>query len=253
MKALITTLSVAIGLSLLSPAVMAAKQVTSGPYKASVVELYTSEGCSSCPPADTFLSKLGKTREADQIVPLAFHVDYWDYIGWEDPYAQAAFTERQRNHAKSNKQNTIYTPEFIVDGTIIRGSQGITRQVKGTQKSGAEAEIMLELSDVIETQLTMDVTVENIVYQGDDNPQVYVAIYESGLSSQIKAGENRGRKLEHDYVVRYLSVPQDTASGETHHFDVSLDPAWQRASLGIAAVVMLQKSGDTLQAVKSTL
>ena len=253
MKTIFATISAALGLALASPLLMAAKQLTSGPYKVSVVELYTSEGCSSCPPADAFLSKLGEIREADEIVPLAFHVDYWDYIGWKDPYAQAAFSQRQRELASINRQRTIYTPEFIVDGEVVRGSQHIIRQVKGTQKQQAEADIELNLSDVVEHNFTMEVTIENIEFQGDDRPQVYVAIYESGLSSKINAGENRGRKLNHDYVVRYLSTPQDTASGKTHHYKLSLDPAWKQSALGVAAVVMLQNSGQTLQALKSTL
>jgi len=88
--------------SVLSSIGFADQQIKSGETKASVVELYTSEGCSSCPPADKFLSRLGKTEESDMIIPLAFHVDYWDYIGWKDPYANANYTQRQRVVARIN-------------------------------------------------------------------------------------------------------------------------------------------------------
>ena len=240
-------------LCLLCPVAMADKQIKSGEYRAAVVELYTSEGCSSCPPADEFLSKIGKTREADQIIPLAFHVDYWDYIGWEDPYAKAEYTQRQRKVAKVNKQNSIYTPEFVVDGAEARGSRGVTKQVKRAHKNLAEADIELNLSAVMDGQLTANVTIDNLKYEGKDKPQVYLAIYESGLSSEIKAGENRGRYLNHDYVVRYLSKAQNTGEGEMHSFDITLAPEWNRDEIGLTVVVKLKKSGRTLQALKSVL
>ena len=238
---------------LLSSAVMAAKQIKSGEYKTAVVELYTSEGCSSCPPADTFLSKLGQTNEADQIIPLAFHVDYWDYIGWEDPYAKAKFTQRQREVAKVNQQSTIYTPEFVVDGAEARGSRGVTKLVKRAHKARAEADIAVSLSDVLNDKVNIDFTIANLAIDTQDDPQVYLAVYESSMSSQINSGENNGRKLEHDYVVRYISSPQDTAEGRKHHFDLMLNPDWNRNELGITVVVKLKKSGRTLQALKGTL
>lgn len=246
-------LAAVLSLCLFPLVTMADKQVKSGEYKSAVVELYTSEGCSSCPPADEFLSKIGNTREADKIIPLAFHVDYWDYIGWEDPYAKAQFTKRQRNVAKVNKQNSIYTPEFVVDGAEARGSRGVTKQVKRAHKNLAEADIELSLSGVMDDQLTANVTVDNLKYQGKEKPQVYLAVYESGLSSEINAGENRGRLLSHDYVVRYISKAQSTGEGEMHSFDITLDPKWNRNEIGVTVVVQLKKSGRTLQALKSVL
>jgi len=231
----------------------AAQEVRSGALKSSVVELYTSEGCSSCPPADDFLSRLGKTEESAQIVPMAFHVDYWDYIGWKDPYADAKFTGRQRKVAKRNNQASMYTPEFVVDGVEARGSRQIGDRVLETQRSPAEADLTLNISDIKDGKLTAIVTTDRLGYQGDEQPMLYLALLENSLSSRIKAGENRGKTLDHDYVVRYLSVPQTTTEGQQHQFDLELDPQWSRESLGVSVVVRLRDSGATLQAIKASM
>jgi hypothetical protein len=236
-----------------TPTSFAEQLIKSGEYKASVVELYTSEGCSSCPPADKFLSRLGNTEEAAQIIPLAFHVDYWDYIGWKDPYASADYTKRQRVVARVNSQSSIYTPEFVVDGAEARGSARITDKVTAAHKSRAEADITLKLSDIDAGKLMASVSIDNLTFTGNDTPEVYLAVYENGLSSSINAGENSGRTLKHDYVVRYLSRPQITSSGQQHLFDLKLGSGWKQSELGVTAVVKLQKSGRTLQAVKGML
>ncbi|MCW9023236.1 MAG: DUF1223 domain-containing protein [Gammaproteobacteria bacterium] len=96
-------------------------QLSSGPTQTSLIELYTSEGCSSCPPAERFLNKLQHHKQLwTQYVPLAFHVDYWDYIGWEDKYAHPAFTKRQSAYARQKNLKTIYTPAFVVNGQSWR-------------------------------------------------------------------------------------------------------------------------------------
>ena len=236
-----------------APSSLAEQLFKSGEYKASVVELYTSEGCSSCPPADKFLSRLGNTDEADQTILLAFHVDYWDYIGWKDPYAKTDYTQRQRVVARVNGQSTIYTPEFVVDGVEARGIHKVVDKISAAHRSPAEADITLILSDINDDRLVADVSVYNLTYTGEDTPEVFLVVYESGLSGQIKAGENRGRTLYHDYVVRYLSLPQTTMSGRQHQFELQLGREWRQSQLGVAAVVKLSKSGRTLQAVKGML
>ncbi len=248
-----TKSAVLLSVFFVSIAGFAGQQIKSGEYKSSVVELYTSEGCSSCPPADEFLSRLGKTEEADQIIPLAFHVDYWDYIGWKDPYARAGYTERQRVVARANSQQSIYTPEFVVDGAEARGGSKIAGKVSATHQSLTEADITLYLADVDDGKLMARVSIENLTYTGSDTPEVYLAVYENNLSSSVDAGENRGRSLKHDYVVRYISPPEQTLSGQRHQFSVPLEAGWNHSALGVAAVVKLQQSGRTLQAVKGML
>ena len=95
---------------------------TSGEQQVSLIELYTSEGCSSCPPADRFVRSLGKQDGLfSAFIPLAFHVDYWDYIGWADPYASPAFSERQRRYAQRQDISRVYTPGFFINGNEWRG------------------------------------------------------------------------------------------------------------------------------------
>ncbi len=240
-------------LLLISSVGLADKQIKSGQYKAAVVELYTSEGCSSCPPADRFLSGLGETEQADQIIPMAFHVDYWNYIGWNDPFSKAQYTERQRGVARVNKQSSIYTPEFVVDGVESRGASQITRKIQAALQAKAEADITLNVADIDTDQLLATVTVDEIQYQGSDTPVIYMAIVENDLSNNIDAGENNGLTLEHNYVVRHLSEQQETNNGKTHKFDVALDPDWNRSAIGVSVVVRLRDSGRTLQAVKIQL
>ncbi len=242
-----------LGAMVVSVSLMAAQQIKSGELKLSVVELYTSEGCSSCPPADVFLSKLGNTQEAAQILPLAFHVDYWDYIGWEDPYAQAMFTARQRTVATRNGQSSIYTPEFVVDGAEARGSHKIADKLKAGYNSAAEADITLIISDIEDGQLRASARIDAINYEGNEQAEVVFVIYENGLSSRIQAGENRGRTLKHDYVVRYLARAEQTSAGQQHQFSVPLKPEWNVANSGLSVVVKLSESGRTLQAVKAAL
>ncbi len=244
---------VLLGMSLLSSTVLAAKQLKSGEFKLSVVELYTSEGCSSCPPADAFLSKLGNTEEAAQILPLAFHVDYWDYIGWKDPYAQASFTSRQRGVARRNGQSTIYTPEFVVDGAEARGSRKIADKLKAGYSSRSEADITLNISDIDAGVLRSSVQIDSLSYAGDEQVEVVFVVYENALSSGVAAGENRGRTLKHDYVVRHISAAEQTEAGQQHQFSVALDPEWKQANLGVSVLVKLRESGRTLQALKTTL
>ncbi len=110
-------------------AAFAACDARSGQKTAALIELYTSEGCSSCPPADQQLSRLRQALDpAAEAVPLALHVDYWDYIGWKDPYAQAAFGERQNWLVQANQHKTIYTPQFFVGGTEVRSWRGGLRE-----------------------------------------------------------------------------------------------------------------------------
>lgn len=255
-KPVLNAISIALaglGVMMLSATLMADQELKSGALKLSVVELYTSEGCSSCPPADQLLSKLGNTREAEKILPLAFHVDYWDYIGWEDPYAQAQFTVQQQAVARRNEQTSIYTPEFVVDGVEVRGSRKIADKLKAGYSSAAEADITLRLSDTKARQLRASARIDALSYQGDEQPEVVFIVYESGLSNDIRAGENRGRILKHDYVVRHMTRAEQTAVGQQHQLSVQLKPDWKAENLGISVVVKLRKSGRTLQAVKATL
>jgi hypothetical protein len=158
-----------------------------------VVELYTSEGCSSCPPADRWLSTL-KTRP--DVVALAFHVNYWDQLGWPDRFASAAFTERQRQLMQPSGSRYVYTPQVIADGQDWRGWPALPARRQAAQPAPA-----LTLSRE-GTVVTAEVGVARGAVSG------YWAVVEDGHASQVRAGENRGETLRHDHVVRrYEPVP----------------------------------------------
>lgn len=220
---------------LASPPVLAACTAESGPKRNHLLELYTSEGCNSCPPADRYLSAL---KGQGGVVPLAFHVDYWNHLGWRDPFSQAAFSQRQRDQARTAGSRMIYTPQFILDGHDWRWGRGDPPW----RETAANAPTRIALS------LDLDATGRLAVrgrFSGRPG-QVWLALYENGLETAVPAGENAGRRLRHDFVVRGLAGPL-TAAGETfaHAFPLAAD--WRRSGLGVAAFVV---DGDQiLQAV----
>jgi len=222
---------------LIIPATDAATcNAVSGASRNSLLELYTAEGCSSCPPADRWLSPLPGDAE---VVPLAFHVDYWDRLGWLDPFAQAAFSQRQR--ARNSETGWIYTPQVMLDGKDFRAWQ------RGLPpRSTAPASVRLALT-LTQTANRMEVQADSCF----DDPaaghdaQLYLALTENRLNSEVTAGENARRVLHHDHVVRQLAGPF-----HPHHARqrFSLRPRWKVADLGVTAFV-LDTRGATLQAL----
>lgn len=232
-------------------------KVSSGANKTALIELYTSEGCSSCPPADRWLRKLPhKNFAAGKIIPLSFHVDYWDYIGWADRFAKKQYTQRQRRVALVNRLNTIYTPQVVVDGRDFRyWSWGGRIQAKITDitRMPAEAKIDIALHRQGPTKLTAS---SNIMLLPSSYPRqsvVFMALYQSDLVTQVGAGENKGRQLQHDFVVRELRGPFDISGKSVKKItqDFYLDKSWNPAKIGIAVFVQDRNNGRILQALSS--
>jgi hypothetical protein len=231
------TLSIALLLLAISSAQAQTISIKSGPFQTPVLELYTSEGCSSCPPADRWLTEVIKlpTQELD-VLALAFHVDYWDYIGWKDSFASPQYTNRQRMLAKANRQNSIYTPEFLLNGTETRGSRNIISKIRQSNLRSSPVQLELKVdkqSEIIDLQLTN----HNLT---DDDLNIEFVIFEDNLSSQVDAGENAGKQLTHQHVVRYLS-PTLTLSTQLNH-QIKVNPGWKTQNLGVAAIVRSNKS-----------
>lgn len=226
---------------------------TSAANKATLVELYTSEGCSSCPPADRWLSNLGEGQfEEGQLVPLALHVDYWDYIGWKDPYSKGEYSKRQRNIGNVNNLRTIYTPQFVLNGEDLRGwykRNGTDGSIEKINSEKAQATIDLTLTKGTST-LAVDAKVVLADGQSADGYGLYLALFENNLISDISRGENAGKTLHHDYVVRELLGPYKVA-GQTVSLSekFSLNADWKAENLGVAAFVQNRKTGDVLQAM----
>lgn len=227
-------------------------KAASGATITPVIELYTSEGCSSCPPADKWLSTLkGKTTAANPVVIQAFHVNYWDYIGWPDRFATPAHTSRQRQISAWNKQNGIYTPQMVLNGGDWRGWGGIgpfNATVPAT-KTAATSSINLLQTGVDQFEAVVSPVA------GTNTPaatwSAYWTITEHGHITKVKAGENSGETLLHDYVVRqYTPVGEYSAISpqKLSLRGVAATPGHERQ---VNLVIFDPKTGKTLQAVSA--
>jgi hypothetical protein len=224
----------------------------SGPGTVALVELYTSEGCDSCPPADAWLRKLpAADLRPGAVVPLSFHVDYWDYIGWKDPFASPAFGARQRELAAITRNRIVYTPQVMLAGRDYRGWASGARfraDVRGINATPARAEIALALRapPAGSPELRVSATVPRAEDRAD--AALYVAVYENGLSNKVTAGENRGATLNHDFVVREWWGPNALDRAGTAEL-VRAPAARGLANGGVAAFVQSRRTGEVLQAL----
>jgi hypothetical protein len=181
-----------------------------------VVELFTSEGCSSCPPADRALKFLSEQQPVPnaEIIPLAFHVDYWDYLGWKDKFSSAAFSKRQELYASRFGLDSSYTPEMVVDGrSEFVGSDTGKASAKITEAANVrKGKVVLSLNgDAI------DVTVSELPEH--DPATVFLAVTESNITSDVKGGENGGQTFNHSSVVRNLT-PLGLVEKNANSFEV---------------------------------
>ncbi|MCF8178251.1 MAG: DUF1223 domain-containing protein [Sulfuritalea sp.] len=218
----------------------------SGAQRAVLLELYTSEGCSSCPPADRRLSQIKhQTEFKGRVVPLAFHVDYWDRLGWVDRFARPQYTQRQYAMASLASSRLVYTPQFLKNGRDWRGGE-----FDNAPPITASARITLELGPLVNGTLTVDGTVDT--RGAGSGVDAYLALYENNLESQVRNGENAGETLRHDYVVRRLIGPlAPNADGRVVlHRQFNLDAGWKHADLGVVAFVQKRASGEILQALQ---
>ncbi|MCP4878440.1 MAG: DUF1223 domain-containing protein [Gammaproteobacteria bacterium] len=224
--------------------------VNSGGKQTAVVELYTSEGCSSCPSADRWLSKLVEVPKDElDVLALAFHVDYWDDLGWKDRFSSAAYTSRQRQLGANNLQRTIYTPEFFVNGMEARGANNILDKIKKANQQKAALDLKLTVSRE-KNGLLIEL---NSTGNGDTIGQIHhrFVVYENNLSTDVKRGENSGEVLEHQQVVRYMSKVQNLQTRNQHR--IIIDPAWQSENIGVAVLVTSPGDRHYLQALHTPL
>ncbi len=187
-----------------------AQQFSSGEKQVPLIELYTSEGCSSCPPADKWMSTLTAHESLwTGFVPVALHVDYWDYIGWKDPFASREYSQRQRQIAAENRERTVYTP-----GVRKAGDEWRSWRLWGSPTND-DAPVVgkLKLSVNQDGAFTANFDTKN----SNSDVQLNVAVLGLGLSTDVKRGENRGKTLKHDFVVlglsRFSSAQANTWSG----------------------------------------
>lgn len=219
-----------------------------------LVELYTSEGCDSCPPADRWLSSLGeKGLVPGKLVPIALHVDYWDTIGWKDPFAKREFTLRQRLHAQLKRSRLVYTPQVLLQGADFRGwaSGALERELARINARPAAARIALSIASGRPGAFEVEAEAEVLDPVQRADAALYLATYESRLQSEVRAGENRGRTLGHDFVAFEWQGPLALgASGKLR--DRRALPLLAKANpahSGVVAFVQNRASGEVLQAL----
>ena len=236
----------------LPASVGAACDARSGPNTAALVELYTSEGCSSCPPADRQLSQLAKSLDASaEVVPLALHVGYWDRLGWVDRFAQGRFAPRQEWLVRANHQRTVYTPQFFVAGAEIQPWQGALRdRVRDVNASPSSAAIRLRAAVSANKVMTLDAAAT--VPAGNDASVLYLAVAENGLVTKVMAGENKDATLTHDHVVRAWLGPFRLNGGKAQvRREIALPATWRRDRLETIAFVQDERTGAVLQALRA--
>ena len=239
----------------LSSAIGHGAEAATRSQRIALLELYTSEGCNSCPPVDHWVSNLPRPRLIpDKVVVLAFHVDYWNYLGWTDRFSQRRFSERQQALVRANGLRTAYTPQLVLNGRDFRDLAGIETQI--AQINAQKPRINLALNASREkSELKLSVLASPAMPSANDPMELYVALYENNLETQVEAGENRGRRLRHDYVVRRLIGPVTLAPNKATHWEGQLVLAadWKTADLGLAAFVQSARSGEVFQAAARSI
>jgi hypothetical protein len=220
--------------------------------RVALLELYTSEGCSSCPPADRFMSRLKLEDISDEkLIALSFHVTYWDYTGWKDRFSNPQHDARQRKQAKLNNSRTVYTPQFIMNGKDFRRHGSFDNEI--VRINAIAAEYQLELSASLNTNAIDVVLDTRTLADKGDEALAYIAFYEHGLSSDVTDGENEGEQLNHDYVVRELKGPylinQDRATFKA----AFMRSGYKIENSGIVAFIQKPQNSEILQAVRLEL
>ena len=239
-------------MSLMASPTFAAETITisSNGQQTAVLELYTSEGCSSCPSADRWLAALVEVPNDElDVLALAFHVDYWDYLGWKDRFGSPRYTSRQRQLGSNNNQRTIYTPEFFVDGKEARGTRKVLDKIRSANKQQAQIQLKLSIS---KSSDALQIELQSVTPGAVDKPlQHRYFVYENQLMSDVTRGENSGERLFHQQVVRYMSPELDLKNNNQHK--ITINPEWRLDNIGVAALVTEPGNENYLQVVHSTI
>jgi hypothetical protein len=228
-----------------------------GPPVPIIVELFTSEGCSSCPPADTLLQKLVDTQPlaGAQIIALGEHVDYWDHQGWKDRFSSAALTSRQQVYGARFNIDSVYTPQMVVVGRaeFVGSDAGAARKALERSQNLPHGHVHIAIDGHATSSarpLGVTVTTSDLPRDGSDRADVVIAITEDRLRSDVSRGENHGRVLTHTAVVRYLAPAGEAArdSVSTVHAELPLAADWQRPQLKVVAFVQERRGRAILAA-----
>jgi len=218
-----------------------------------LVELFTAEGCSTCPPADKLLDGMIASQPAAgvTIVGLGEHVDYWDRLGWKDRFSSAAFTHRQQQYADRDKvarSDNIYTPQMVVDGQSAFVGTDVAAAREAIERAGAAPHglVLIELDTSSAARVGVLVAASKLDVTADDQAELIVALTEDSLRTDVKRGENKGRTLSHAAVVREMLTVGEAREGVKLRADLQIESGWQREQLKAVAFVQERKSRKVL-------
>ncbi|MGH8714939.1 MAG: DUF1223 domain-containing protein [Casimicrobiaceae bacterium] len=249
-----TAMLAAVAMSASAAAASADCRARSPDYSTALIELYTSEGCDSCPPADRWLSALPAHDPGGRAVALALHVDYWDRLGWKDRFASPGFTARQREESARLGAEFVYTPQVLLQGRDFPQwrSGELQRSIAAINARPARAVIDLAVQQrggVADVELRVRVPDP----RNRANAIAAVALVQSGLASEVKAGENAGKRLRHDHVVRQWrqDVGLDASGAAIRRLSMPL-PA-EAGPLSVVAFAENARSGEVLQVLELPL
>jgi hypothetical protein len=242
------------------PVVKAQNAAADTARKAVVVELFTSEGCSSCPPADVLLQKLEAQQPVSgaEIIPLEEHVDYWNHDGWTDPYSSPEWTERQRIYAEMIKKDP-YTPELVIDGQtefVGNNPRDAVIAIEDAAKN-PKTEIMITADGAVTKSARFNVSIGKLADNNNgDAAEVWLAVTEDGLHSSVSRGENAGHELNHVATLRALhklGVANADAGGTSFSGEpvVKFNPRWNLDNLHVTVFVQKKKSRQILGAAST--
>jgi hypothetical protein len=215
-----------------------------------VVELYTSEGCSSCPPADELVARIEKESAGKPVYILAYHVDYWNRLGWKDQFSSADFSKRQNDYANYLNLSSVYTPQVIVNGKteFVASQEGTLRNAirAGLQKTPT-AQLELNVAGITQNQAALKYRTD-----GDDkNSLLQVAVLQKQAVSKVERGENSGRTLSHVQIVRKLQTVALTGNSGT--VNVSLPHGFDAQNWEIVAFLQNKANGSITGASRATM
>lgn len=201
-----------------------------------VLELFTSQGCSSCPPADRLLSALGRESfEGARMIPLAYHVDYWNYLGWRDPFSSSQWSSRQNDYARAIRSAQVYTPQLVVNGReqLVGSSEHhVRREIERQREESDRGEVTIERVVREGSALTVDLRAHTDGGRAD----LVVTLFENGITTPVASGENARRTLTNDYIVRWQERAATATPAVTRRtITIPLRHDWNPARLGVAA------------------
>ncbi|MEQ9441870.1 MAG: DUF1223 domain-containing protein [Cyclobacteriaceae bacterium] len=218
-----------------------------------VIELFTSQGCSSCPPADQLLQSLVRQAEEEDrpIYALSFHVDYWNRLGWEDPFSDPAFSARQRQYAHTWKNAQVYTPQMVVNGR-----RGFVGSKQAQAQDAIQAALATDAAASVVVQLSTEKDVLNVAYEVHSSKHqsqlLQLAVVEEAVATPVRRGENAGRTLQHTHVVRHF-ITQPLDESLKGQIRIKLAPDLPREKAQLIAYVQEAASLEIIGAMAKPL